>query len=94
MVDPNLLPNNETRVQWENLFRDLGIGRSSKDEESVKDADQVDILRAEQERYKTEAEKYRTEQERYKALQERWKAEIEKLRLEEAKIRLSRLRKE
>lgn len=84
----------ESRNQWETFLRELGIGRNSRDEDSLKETNQLNDMRIEQERHKTEAEKYRAEQERYKSLQERWKSEIEKIRLEEAKIRLSKLRKE
>ncbi|KAI6234433.1 hypothetical protein M3Y99_00794200 [Aphelenchoides fujianensis] len=81
----------EGRVQWENIFRELGLGAKREEE---RESLQIEQMRMEQERFRTEAERYRAEQERYKSLQERWKAEIEKLRLEEAKLRLARFRQE
>ncbi|KAI6203609.1 hypothetical protein M3Y94_00577000 [Aphelenchoides besseyi] len=92
--DENDQSNDDRQLQWENIFRELGLGRQNRDDETHRESTQLEQIRVEQERFRLEAEKYRAEQERYKSLQERWKAETEKVRLEEAKLRLSRLRQE
>ena len=94
MFDHSLLTNSETRTQWETLLRELGIGRNPKEEDGIKEVDQIYSMRVEQEKYRTEQERHKAQQELYKSMQERWKSDLEKLKLEEAKIRLNRLKRD